>query len=133
MKLKTILLNLYCESMIQKQLLNCMQTQEKNVIASYYNKKLMKRISFLFIIIAKKKKTIKNKLHSYKLEVLAIINAQLEKLKVYLLKIKFQFVMNCKALKKTLKTLEKKVRKQRGRYYFSKIKNIQQNTKARLD
>lgn len=92
----------------------------------------MKRISFLFIIIAKKK-TIKNKLHSYKLEVLAIINAQLEKLKVYLLKIKFQFVMNCKALKKTLETLEKKVRKQRGRYYFSKIKNMQQNTKARLD
>lgn len=74
MKLKTILLNLYCESMIQKQLLNCMQTQERNVITSYYNKKLMKRISFLFIIIAKKK-TIKNKLHSYKLEVLAIINA----------------------------------------------------------
>lgn len=55
MKLKTILLNLYCESMIQKQLLNCMQTQERNVITSYYNKKLMKRISFLFIIIAKKK------------------------------------------------------------------------------
>lgn len=54
MKLKTILLNLYCESMIQKQLLNCMQTQERNVITSYYNKKLMKRISFLFIIIAKK-------------------------------------------------------------------------------
>lgn len=67
----------------------------------------MKRISFLYYY---NKKTIdtENKLDSYELEVLAIINA-LEKLRVYLLGIKFKLVMDCEALKKTLETLEKKL------------------------